>query len=249
MSSEQQIAIPLSQKPKLSASLSKFASDFRPVFITFVMIFIVSALFLISSLIYPHFNDLVVASGRTPWGVVTSIFAHLGIEHFTVNMTGIFAYFLVFAVCNSYLSAGEKRQRITFFIIASFSATVIANLLWVILKPQTKSLGASGLFYACEGIVMMLALFNGLNLFNLKTFQTRNKFSKIMIECNLLVGMVLILEILVSPSAFLNVEPGVNAGVHGLAFLLGVVFTAVFIHWTLQKKVNTAEENPLSARA
>jgi membrane associated rhomboid family serine protease len=234
MSSEQQNSVRLSQKPKLSALFWKIASDFRLVFITFVIVFIVCILFLVTFLIYPHFNNLVAASRGTPWGVVTSVFAHEGVEHFTVNMVGIFVVFFLFAVCNSYLSESEKRRRIIFFILASFLAAVIANLLWVVLEPRGESVGASGLFYASEGIFMMLALCNGLNLLDRKTFDTRDKYSKLVIKCNLAVSMFLVLEILISSSAFLNVGAGVNAGVHGLAFLLGLGLTAGFTFWRPQ---------------
>lgn len=74
------------QKKRISPLLLRLASNFKRVFLAFILILIVCSAVYAGSLFYPGLNDALAASGRTPCGIFTSLFVHGGIEHFGLNM-------------------------------------------------------------------------------------------------------------------------------------------------------------------
>ena len=204
-------------------------SDFRIIFVVFVLMLLACSSLFVCSLVYPGLNDVLAASGRTPWGIVTSLFVHDGIEHLSFNMISLFVFSLVFASSNSFLSETEKKRRIHFFFIVSFSAAILSNLLWITLIPQIGTIGASGTVYASEGVMMGFCMMNSLNMLDWAKYKTKGKYPRLVIAFNLLVLISLLLQILFSAGTFLNVGAGVNAAVHGLAFLFSFFLAAFWI--------------------
>lgn len=213
---------------KVSELLWSLMCDFKPVFVMFVFVLLVSSVLYLGFLMYPGLNDFLAASRTTPWGIFTSLFVHTGIEHYVFNVSSLFLFCMLFAVCNSFLSENQKRRRMYFFIATSFCSAVIANLVWIILIPQTGTLGASGLVYASEGIILGFTVFNSLGIMNWKAYKTKDRFARLVIASNLAVLVAIVFEIVLSASVFLGVGAGVNAGVHGLAFISGYGVTALF---------------------
>jgi hypothetical protein len=76
-------------------------------------------------------------------------------------------------------------------------------------------------------------MMNGLNMVDWAKYKTKGKYSGLLIAFNLLILIALLLQIVFSAGAFLNVGAGANAAVHGLAFLLSF-FLAAF--WILLRK-------------
>jgi membrane associated rhomboid family serine protease len=211
-------------------------SEFRLIFVVFILLLAACGTVLIGSLINPGLNDALEASRGTPWGIVTSLFAHATIEDFIGNMLALFIFFIIFAICNSFLSYDEKNKRMIFLIVVSFIMAIVANLVWVLLAPNgAATLGASGIVYSAEGITVGFALFNGLLIIDWRRFNTKEIYSKVLIASNLIIAIVFVVQGVFFTSLFLGVEPGVNAAVHGLAFLFSLFVTVIWM--SIRKRI------------
>jgi len=205
-------------------SLRKGLRRFKAVFLTFLVVLILSVTIYGVSLINPRLNDILVASPRTPWGIVTSLFTHLGIQHLTLNMAALFGYFAIFITSNIFLSSEESKRRVRFFILIIFVMAIISNLAWIILRPDINTTGASGLAFASEGAVTAFALINSFRLVDIGKYDLKRQKSLLAIYLyNLAFFVFLFLYIILAPPLFLSVAPGVNAFVHGIAFYTSLV--------------------------
>jgi len=100
-----------------------------------------------------------------------------------------------------------------------------------ILKPQIGTIVASGIVYSSEGVVMGFCMTNSLNISDWEKYKTKGKYSKLVIAFDLLLLIGLLFQIVFSAEVFLSAGTGVNAAVHGLAFLFSffVALCWVFI--------------------
>lgn len=193
-----------------------------------------TALYVISQ-VYPQINSILATSRATPWGIVTSIFAHSSLFHLASNMVGLLVYALLCAFCNSSLPTETKKRIQSFFLICAFGSAIASNIFWVFLTSQS-SLGASGLVYAAQGVLLGFSLMNGLSILNWRKFKAQEKSTKLMVLFNLLVLVSLLSQIFLSPEIFLGVAAGVNVVAHGFSFYSSLVITFVWNHYI--KKVS-----------
>jgi len=235
-----------SRRHRLIRLLWRIVLDFKLLFLMFMFLFVIStAIFVISST-YSMLNDILKASLVTPWGVVTSLFVHQGLEHLAYNMAGLLAFFFLFSIINSHLSKQEIKTRVSLFLIAIFLMAIFSNTLWMILVPQASTAGSSGLVFASEGIFMGFTLLNGLQIIEL--FKDGGKDRKRLMAiylCNLTIFGVLFVQIVLTPQIFLNVAPAVNAFVHGVSFLGGFSLT---IFWSLYRRLRGKCLSKLSSK-
>jgi len=222
---------------KLIRLFWRIVLDVKLLFLTFTMIFFISGAIYIISSTYPMFNDILKASPTTPWGIVTSLFVHQGLEHLAFNMAGLFAFFFLFSVTQLHLSKQEVEKRVSLFLIAMFLMAIFSNILWMILVPQASTAGSSGLVFASEGIFTGFTLLNGLQIMELLKNGWKNRKRLMAIHlCNLAIFGALFVQIVFAPQIFLNVAPAVNAFVHGVSFL-GSFFMTVF--WSLYRTLRS----------
>jgi len=223
-------------RPRVSIKVfSKIVYDFRRVLSACVFVSVFSIALYTSFSIYPPTNSLLAVSRTTPWGVVTSIFVHSSAVHLAYNMVGLFVYALLFAVCNSSLTSETKNRIQSFFLFCVFGSAIASNVLWVFLTPQ-PSLGASGVVYAVQGVLLGFSLMNGLSILNREKFRAQEKSTKLMVLFNLLVLVLLLSQIFLSPELFLGVAVGVNVLAHGFSFYLSLVIAFVWNYYV--KKVS-----------
>ena len=230
---------------KLIRLFWRIVLDVKLLFLTFMMLFVISTAIYVTSSTYPMLNDVLKASPATPWGVVTSLFVHQGLEHLAFNMAGLLAFFFLFSITNSHLSKQEIEKRVSLFLIAIFLMAIFSNILWMILVPQASTIGSSGLVFASEGIFMGFTLLNGLQIIEL--FKDGGKDRKRLMAiylCNLTIFGVLFVQIVFAPQIFLNVAPAVNAFVHGISFL-GSFFLTIF--WSLYRTLRSKGRLKLSS--
>jgi membrane associated rhomboid family serine protease len=200
--------------------------DFRPIFLTFLILLALSLTTYIIYFAYPALNEVLAASSRTPWGVVTSIFVHGGFEHLWDNLLFLFLYMLLFCFSNFLILQSEKRKRVSFSLTVIFMMAVISNLIWVVFVPNTSVIGSSGIVYAFMGVLMGFSLLNSLEILNLKRCDKKNrKYLLAMVVSNLCIFLMFFLQILSSPQTFLNVAPKVNSSIHDMSFLGGFFLT------------------------
>jgi membrane associated rhomboid family serine protease len=215
---------------KLEASIRIFARivcDFREVFFACALIIVSSIAIYMSFSVYPKINSILAASRATPWGVITSIFVHSSLTHLASNMIWLFLYTLLFAVCNISLASENKRKIEPFFLICVFGSAIVANIFWICLTSE-RSLGASGVVYAVQGVLLGFSLINGLSISDWKKFKIQEKFTQFLVLFNLLVLISFLFQIVLLPQIFLSVASGVNILVHAISFYLSLVITVVW---------------------
>lgn len=205
------------------------AISFRPMFLAFILILSISTIVFGLSLVYPITNEILKASWGTPWGIATSLFAHNGFEHYSMNMIGLSVYFLLFFITNLLLPKEEIYKRVKLSLIAMFLIAVISNFVWIVLVPQSSTLGSSGLVYASQGVMMGFALMNCLRIIELPHKSKRDK-AWFLLFClsNLIIFVVAFSQILLQPQVFLSVGLGVNVVVHGLSFYAALILVVVW---------------------
>lgn len=217
----------------------KVVLDFKPIFLTFILILVVSTVIYVVSIALPFLNDILAASPQTLWGVVTSLFTHGGgTGHLVDNMLALLAYFSLFAISNSFLSNEEKRGRISFFLIVIFLTSITSNAVCIISMPQTTTTGSSGVVFASEGVMMGFSLLNSLGILSLgKCGKQDRKLLLRTFLSNFPVFLIFFFQILLNPQLFLNVGPQVNVFVHGVAFLSS--FLLAFLWYQVKQWLNT----------
>jgi membrane associated rhomboid family serine protease len=218
-------------------SMGKGLLGFMRVYIFLFAAIAVSGLVYAISLPYPSLTVFLSASANTPWGIVTSIFTHSSFDHYANNMYGLTVLIAIFVFANCSLLGQKKVKVENFLIVTALIAAVSANVLWISVK-SSPSVGASGLLYAVNGIVLGFALYNGLQFLDLKRFKTQRVLVMTMVFVNTILAAALLAQVLLNPELFLNVGAGVNVIAHGVSFLIGM-FAAFF--WCLIKKVSLLE--------
>lgn len=209
--------------------------NFKTVFITNLFLIVLGLIVLCLTTPFPFMMDYLAASAKTPWGILTSLFVHKDWLHFSQNMVSLIILTFLFAMTNVHLDEQEKLKRSSFFLWDIFFSAILANILWVIILPQAKSAGSSGVVYASIGLVMGFSLnnicpslWNTLNE-NLKKEGSLKAFFKknFPIIYNLSVFSLLLFSIIIDPEGFLSVGPGVNTSVHSISFLASFLMVAV----------------------
>ncbi len=178
--------------------------------------------------------NLLAASRATPWGVVTSIFVHIELGHLILNLVGLASFLLIFAFTNLHLPYAAKVQRTNFFLFAIVCATILANLLWI-LVTNLRSIGASGLIYASEGGVAGFCLLNLWQMYD--EIRHKDNVEKWGFFLNFIILLALAAWMILSLTSFLGYEPNANVLIHGLAFVFALVISLESMNIQFFKKV------------
>jgi len=210
--------------------LEKSFRSFRILFIAMGVTIAISVLAYINSFLFPTLYDVFVASGQTPWGILTSLFVHTGIDHLVLNIIGLSVFSTLFAVTNVFLDEEEKRERGLFTVVVVFLMAIFSNALWVFLIPRIGTAGASGMVFALQGSVLGFALLNSLGLKDVRKEHDCKRRARLVgsYMFNLTVFVVFFVQIVLAPSVFLNVATAVNVVVHGVAFLGAFLVTILW---------------------
>jgi membrane associated rhomboid family serine protease len=217
---------------KMLYTIVKGTLAFKRVFLGYILVLIISGSVYFVSSVYPSLNTILAASRSTPWGIVTSIFAHSSLSHFGSNMSSLFIFVLMFTFSNSTYSLQNKKKVERFTLFSIFMFAIISNVLWVILTPR-PSVGASGLVYAIMGVVTGFSLFNGLQILNFPKLKTQETVTIVVISMNLFLSFFLVAQVFQDTQLFLNVGEEVNVIAHGVSYLLGLF--AVFPYCLIRK--------------
>lgn len=199
-----------------SLTIAKDTFAFKRILLVYGMVLIISAIFFVVFLNYPSLNTILGDSRSTPWGIVTSIFAHWDLGHITLNMAALFGMMFLFAFCNC-ISKNRKRIE-SFFLASSFISAIISNIIWL-LATSNVSAGASGLVYATEGNLLGFSLVNGLQVIDFSKLKKQNLFAVYLVVANLIVSIAITIQILTDAASFLGVGQGVNIIAHSFSFL------------------------------
>jgi membrane associated rhomboid family serine protease len=203
--------------------------SFRPAFTAFLVVLIPSAMLLVLTSLAPPLYDALPASRNTPWGVFTSIFVHSGFVHFAGNMVVLFAFLFVFLKLEEDMPQDHQYKDSRFLGRSIFLCGVIANSLFLVASSGSAA-GASGVVYACEGVIMGLAflmIFSGkFNFAHLNQRQLDPQERQTL--RGLAVFVVLFVFFLFFRADFLSSGPGVDVFVHFWGFLLGFTSVAMF---------------------
>jgi membrane associated rhomboid family serine protease len=194
--------------------------DFKRIFLTYISVLLTSGIVYAVSQVYPNIGSMLSASRSTPWGIITSIFAHSDLSHLAFNMGSLFLLMLLFAFCNSTFHLHNKKRIELFFLVSIFVFAIISNILWIIFRPN-PSIGASGLVYAVEGTLVGFSFANGIQVCNLSKFKNQRISTATIVLMNIVVFAILFAQILLNVDSFLSVGQGVNIIAHGASFLLG----------------------------
>ncbi|MEM2099966.1 MAG: hypothetical protein QXV37_01420 [Candidatus Jordarchaeaceae archaeon] len=102
-----------------------------------------------------------------------------------------------------------------------FLLGVVANIIYLILSPEPRSAGASGIAYAIEGIVLMLSLSSITSRISSDGIGKYLTSKKGLMHFGLNAGIFLYLFIfaIFYPYIYLGAEPSVNASTHLCLYL------------------------------
>ena len=191
-----------------------------------------------------HDTKLLYNSLSSPWGAVTSIFIYDGWQN-------AFSYFfLVFlALCSNAAYLRDRRtRRFQVMIASAFLGAIVGNfvqlILWTATFPTGYSLGQSGVVYAFWGSFSCFLLFDviftianliqkgrnkrpiaGAPVFHGRLRRRLTSTIVLLIAFTLTVGYLVL-----DPSGFFSAGPGVDSGLHALAYIFGVITT--FVIWS-----------------
>jgi membrane associated rhomboid family serine protease len=223
----------------------KSRQDLRKAFINFISlnkcVFIAAGLVTIISFVIFALNSLnsivnqiLSSSIYTPWGVVTSMFAHSGLEHIEGNLFVLWVWILYIILQNafmkdSFISKDDIKKRLKFSMKTVFVAVIIANIIWLIMHPYNSILGSSGIVFAFAGVLMGFSFTNLSYIFRSSKNQSvsiKRKLSSL--AWNVFVCLFFAVSIFLYPTTFLAEGPQVNVFIHGISFL--IAFYSVFAY-------------------
>ena len=213
------------KREDIASRLGTIFLDFWVLFNFYLAILSLCAIVFTLNLAYPWLDGFLVASRSTPWGIITSLFVHSDLGHLVMNLIGLFSFILVFSFTNYYRPSDEMFSRVHFFIIAILAATVLSNVLWIIIANM-GSIGASGLVYASEGAVTGFCLVNFWDIYSGAKDISTGKRGFILI--NLFFFLAICGWMVFYTNSFLSYGRDVNVLIHGSSFVLAFIFA---IEW------------------
>jgi len=201
---------------------------FGPALYAFLTILIPSGVLLVLTSLEPSLYDILSASRNTPWGIFTSIFVHSGVAHFGGNIVVLLAFLFLFVKLEETLPQEHQYRDSRFLGLSMFLCGMIANSLFLVVSIGSSA-GASGVVYACEGVItgfaFLIALSGRLSLDHLKRHQLDTQ------ERQTIRGIVVFIGLfgffLLFRGAFLSSGQGVNTFVHLLGYILGFASVGV----------------------
>lgn len=207
------------------------------IFSVFLFVLILSITIYVATFRFSWLINILAASPRTPWGIITSLFVHGNERHLVENMIPLFFFLVFLVVTNMFLSEEEIKRRVLFSLPLIFSIPIMLNFLWIKLGPDVGVIGSSGIGYALEGICMGFALINSLELRRInKCAQNQRKTLLVFPFINIIFFIGLLFYLVFSPSAFFSVGPRTNILIHYWAFYAGFLTVLLYMIPELFKK-------------
>ncbi len=183
-------------------------------------------------------KDLLAASPRTPWGIVTSFFVHADEVHLLNNMVSLFLFLMLFVGSNAFLSKKEVKMRIASTLLAIFSVPATLNFFVLIVYPYMQIIGSSGIVYTLEGMCLGFSLLNALQL---RRMQSKVKDEKQLLLVSSLFNLAVVVGFLLSLSIYpLLVFGGryeTALWFHAIAFSCGFLSAMSYPIWNRQLKI------------
>lgn len=176
----------------------------------FLMFMIVFSLSLLLFYLPQVSTDLIASSQNIP-GTITAILVHKDFTHLGINFLLAFAALLLYSLSSTI--SGIRHDN--FILPAIWFSAILANLVYVIMSPNSSVSGSSGLVSAFLGGVMTFAYISAWNesVQRLKVIQST-------------IGMFLFITFIVLN---LNTNPDINIIVHLMSFSI-MVFLVLLKH-------------------
>ena len=178
------------------------------------------------------------------WGVVTSPLVHLSGSHIANDAGSItLLSILMYALANW---RKDWKPPVLAMCVLPFASAIGANVVYYVLSPNPMGAGSSGVAYGMMGVALAYSMrgtlqsLTAVDWLGIRSRLVKPKVAIQPVALYLAVFVVMTAQVVWSPSAFLNAEPGVNYGIHGLAFILGLF--SMFIYGMVQKLVGGSEE-------
>lgn len=201
----------------------------REIVIIFSVFLLVLILSIIIYVVNSGLNEILVASPRNPWGIITSLFVHGDGMHLIVNMLVLFVYLVLLVVLNMFISKEEITRRVFFSLFLMFFIPMMLNFVWVNFF-HGRVMGSSGIGYALGGIFVGFAFINGLELRRLnKCVKNERKILKTFSLFNLISFAFILLFSVLFPTIFFSIRPETNIWIHRNAFYLGFLSVLFYI--------------------
>ncbi|MEM4188386.1 MAG: rhomboid family intramembrane serine protease [Candidatus Hadarchaeum sp.] len=222
-----------------------FLAGFRPILKALLIFLTLNFGVFVALSFWPPLLGWLWLSADRPWGIVTSVFSHVDLDHIASNIVGFVFAVVLFVLINLNKSEKTRRRLSSQFLLLAFVAGIAANLLqypFFLDKLSKSSYGASGIVYGAWGIVFSCAL-NDLapnirfiagerrrlrgrkkkqSVFRLDPSAV--KFFSSVLAVSLVISLLFL--VIFDIGSFLNVAPEVDVFAHGVGFLIGfVVFT------------------------
>jgi len=212
-----------------ASRLKSFARCFvgRPLKL-FYLVLLMNVIVFAATYLLPQVKDSLVLSLATPQGILTAIFVHKDLGHLTVNLIGA-AYSVFIIMCLSWTFMGtEKALRLFERMLAiALVSAIVANLaeyslLSLFQWHDYASAGFSGVVYAFMGCYIQLLFW----ILKSPTVRKNRPFIiLVVLQLGLLVGYIVLF-----PTEFAGVGPGVNAFNHAISFLTAYFVTMLYFN-------------------
>lgn len=223
--------------PKLGNYVKKLIDNFIYLSFPFSLIIflpdlVIAVLCYCSDSIKNFFIQYLSASLITPWGVVTSLFVHRNIDHFTSDVIATFLALFIFALINIKTDDITNFSRLLFYY--ALGIAILSNILWTIIPwiysypniLSERSFGSSGIGYALYGIDMSSMIFN-LHYMLWQKIVQHKEFHTLAFLINFIFFFLLTYTIFYTNIFFFK-DLHVNSFVHALSFLLGYIITIIY---------------------
>jgi len=220
--------------------VEKLETGFTIIFMFYIVVLTVNIMIFVAGVYTtPSLQEILSASYKTPWGIVTSLFVHSDVPHLLNNMLAFFLFLMLLLSSNIFLSKDELKTRIKNSFLAIFSFPVMLNLFWICIFPDIKILGSSGIVYTLEGVCFGFSFLNSLKIRRIRPeSQTEKRQLAVSLLSNLAIFVGFLFSLLVSPIGFLGSNNEAIIWLHGTSFCGG--FTLAVLHLILKKVINKA---------
>jgi len=211
----------------------RLEDGFTIVFMAFVSVLVSSIMIHVAEIYRSSgLKELLAASRKTPWGIITSLFVHDNEAHLLNNMIALFTFLMLLVTSNAFLPKEEMKRRIVSSLSVIFLLPVLLNLSFIFFFRDVRMIGSSGMVYALEGRCLGLSLLNALELRRIRNhIKNERKVLLASSLSNLTVFVGFLLNLALFPEVFLGSGPQTVATFHSLAFFGGFLTVLVYVVW------------------
>jgi hypothetical protein len=117
-----------------------------------------------------------------------------------------------------------------FFCLCPLLSGVAANVLFLVFLPNSTSYGGSGVVYAMEGVLIMASLLSisrTVSSVKVRAYFLKRRY-QLHFSYHILIFLLYFLQIVLYPSEFLNVQPGVNVFAYSISLLIALFATFAY---------------------